>query len=149
MLRRQSEGDDDRECRLRRNNHTLVGRARFELAVSWSQTRRFAELSYRPSLCSQSMSGFDHVEDYVGTRGGARTAPRACGDQGVCVATAASPIPPCGAESELLAAREVPDTEPFGGAEPAPLDAFAELHAPSVITVNASATIRRMRPKGV
>src|SRR5216684_2624079 len=26
----------------------LVGRARFELAVSWSQTRRFAELSYRP-----------------------------------------------------------------------------------------------------
>ena len=28
----------------------LVGRARFELAVSWSQTRRFAELSYRPPL---------------------------------------------------------------------------------------------------
>ena len=27
----------------------LVGRARFELAVSWSQTRRFSELSYRPS----------------------------------------------------------------------------------------------------
>jgi hypothetical protein len=25
-----------------------VGRARFELAVSWSQTRRFSELSYRP-----------------------------------------------------------------------------------------------------
>src|SRR4029077_263084 len=25
-----------------------VGRARFELAVSWSQTRRFTELSYRP-----------------------------------------------------------------------------------------------------
>jgi len=49
----------------------------------------------------------------------------------------------------VLAAREFPDTEPFGGAEPAPLDAFAELHAPSVITVNASATIRRMRPKGV
>ena len=26
----------------------MVGRARFELAVSWSQTRRFTELSYRP-----------------------------------------------------------------------------------------------------
>src|SRR5438067_2152 len=26
----------------------VVGRARFELAVSWSQTRRFSELSYRP-----------------------------------------------------------------------------------------------------
>ena len=26
----------------------MVGRARFELAVSWSQTRRFSELSYRP-----------------------------------------------------------------------------------------------------
>ena len=28
----------------------LVGRARFELAVSWSQTRRFTELSYRPRV---------------------------------------------------------------------------------------------------
>src|SRR5258706_9986511 len=41
-----------------RENHTqqafsalrnvMVGRARFELAVSWSQTRRFTELSHRP-----------------------------------------------------------------------------------------------------
>jgi hypothetical protein len=30
--------------------NAVVGRARFELAVSWSQTRRFAELSYRPPL---------------------------------------------------------------------------------------------------
>ena len=28
--------------------NVLVGRARFELAVSWSQTRRFTELSHRP-----------------------------------------------------------------------------------------------------
>src|SRR3979411_2357970 len=28
--------------------NVVVGRARFELAVSWSQTRRFTELSYRP-----------------------------------------------------------------------------------------------------
>ncbi len=27
----------------------LVGRGRFELPVSWSQTRRFTELSHRPS----------------------------------------------------------------------------------------------------
>jgi hypothetical protein len=32
----------------RHKGTALVGRARFELAVSWSQTRRFTELSYRP-----------------------------------------------------------------------------------------------------
>src|SRR6266851_4867300 len=30
------------------SQNVMVGRARFELAVSWSQTRRFTELSYRP-----------------------------------------------------------------------------------------------------
>ena len=34
----------------------LVGRARFELAVSWSQTRRFTELSYRPRLSIETES---------------------------------------------------------------------------------------------
>ncbi len=36
----------------------LVGRARFELAVSWSQTRRFSELSYRPPF----VEGPDSIE---------------------------------------------------------------------------------------
>ena len=36
----------------------MVGRARFELAVSWSQTRRFAELSYRPPF----LEGHDSIE---------------------------------------------------------------------------------------
>ena len=31
----------------------MVGRARFELAVSWSQTRRFSGLSYRPRFLSR------------------------------------------------------------------------------------------------
>src|SRR5438876_32118 len=61
-LRRQPK---TRECRGRlirwprmpasacsRGKSAVVGRARFELAVSWSQTRRFSELSYRPSFCS-------------------------------------------------------------------------------------------------
>lgn len=34
----------------------MVGRARFELAVSWSQTRRFSELSYRPILTSPRLA---------------------------------------------------------------------------------------------
>ena len=33
----------------------MVGRARFELAVSWSQTRRFTELSYRPILTGRRL----------------------------------------------------------------------------------------------
>ena len=36
----------------------MVGRARFELAVSWSQTRRFSELSYRPPF----LEGPDSIE---------------------------------------------------------------------------------------
>src|SRR5438445_757104 len=32
---------------------SMVGRARFELAVSWSQTRRFSGLSYRPRFLSR------------------------------------------------------------------------------------------------
>ena len=36
----------------------MVGRARFELAVSWSQTRRFTELSYRPIPASLAACGF-------------------------------------------------------------------------------------------
>ena len=125
----------------------MVGRARFELAVSWSQTRRFTELSHRPTLQSEP-SGFDHVEDYVWIGARARnraTRPR----QGVWVATAGSPIPPCGTESAVLAAAEfwlaevdcAADTEPLGAA---PFDAFAVLQAATAITVNASAIIRRI-----
>src|SRR5450759_4148021 len=44
--RSQSVTNPRGNCSL--NKRALVGRARFELAVSWSQTRRFAELSYRP-----------------------------------------------------------------------------------------------------
>jgi hypothetical protein len=36
----------------------VVGRARFELAVSWSQTRRFTELSYRPPFDLASLVWF-------------------------------------------------------------------------------------------
>src|SRR5258706_235888 len=39
----------------------LVGRARFELAVSWSQTRRFSELSYRP-LCFRRIEAEKHED---------------------------------------------------------------------------------------
>src|SRR5260370_23978442 len=37
------------ETRRFRVSKQLVGRGRFELPVSWSQTRRFTELSHRPS----------------------------------------------------------------------------------------------------
>jgi hypothetical protein len=39
----------------------MVGRARFELAVSWSQTRRFSELSYRPRF-ARSILLSDHID---------------------------------------------------------------------------------------
>jgi hypothetical protein len=55
---------------------------------------------------------------------------------------AAGELPVAGPDSD-------PDTAPFWAAGPAPLEAFAVLHAPSVITVNANATIKRVRPKGV
>src|SRR6266853_1974402 len=61
----------------------MVGRARFELAVSWSQTRRFTELSHRPRR------GLILVSD--GMSYGA-------------VATTASPMSPCGARAAALAA---------------------------------------------
>src|ERR1700686_1397630 len=36
-------------CQGSLHEDVMVGRARFELAVSWSQTRRFTELSHRPT----------------------------------------------------------------------------------------------------
>jgi hypothetical protein len=129
----------------------VVGRARFELAVSWSQTRRFTELSHRPTLCSPSHRASTTSKIMSGS--GARARNRATRlPQGVWVATAGSPIPPCGTESAVLAAAELllaevdcaADTEPLGGAEPAPLEAFAVLQAAITTTVNASETIKRV-----
>jgi hypothetical protein len=40
----------------------MVGRARFELAVSWSQTRRFTELSHRPTFDITGFVWFEKCE---------------------------------------------------------------------------------------
>jgi hypothetical protein len=49
VLKAQAQETGQPQVVVLGSQNVLVGRARFELAVSWSQTRRFTELSHRPT----------------------------------------------------------------------------------------------------